>query len=138
VDAVVTMAASAVCLELSTTAIDFGLRRFGEVNVPATPFIGITNCGGIGEAILARGSDATGPGASAWSLVDAGLQLRTLHNGTYRLTGGSVTLGPTTFRHDEQRPACAARRAQARSTRRPGSPAPGCVSQILFVAVRVA
>jgi hypothetical protein len=68
----VTMASAAVCLELSTTSIDFGTRRFGEVGAPSSPLIGMTNCGGIGEVILVRGTDATGPNASAWSLVDVG------------------------------------------------------------------
>jgi hypothetical protein len=72
VDATVTMASSAVCLELSTTAIDFGTRQFGEVGVPASPLIGVTNCSGIGEVILGRGTDATGPGGAAWSLATFG------------------------------------------------------------------
>lgn len=72
VNAVVTMAPSAVCLELSTTSVDFGTRLFGEVGAPSSPLIGVSNCGGIGEVILVRGTDATGPNASAWSLVDVG------------------------------------------------------------------
>jgi hypothetical protein len=72
VNAVVTMASAAVCLELSTTSIDFGTRRFGEVGAPSSPLIGVSNCGGIGEVILVRGTNATGPNASAWSLVDVG------------------------------------------------------------------
>lgn len=72
VDAVVTMADSAVCLELSTAAIDFGTRQFGEVGAAAAPLIGVTNCSAVGESILVRGTDATGPGGAAWSLVTFG------------------------------------------------------------------
>ncbi|TAJ99309.1 MAG: hypothetical protein EPO36_12355 [Chloroflexota bacterium] len=86
VEATVTMAASAVCLELSTAAIDFGTRLFGEVGAPASPLIGVTNCSGIGEVILARGTDATGPGGAAWSLATSGAcQVGTLGTDAFRL-----------------------------------------------------
>ncbi len=94
VDAVVTMATSAVCLELSTTAIDFGTRQFGEVGASATPGVGITNCGGITESILARGTDATGAGPTTWSLVDTG----SCAGGTIGLDDYRLTLvDPNTF-----------------------------------------
>jgi hypothetical protein len=87
VDAVVTMASTAVCLELSTSSIDFGTRRFGEVDQAASPSIDVTNCGGINEAVLARATDATGPGSSAWSLVDSGsCAAGTLGTDAFRLT----------------------------------------------------
>jgi hypothetical protein len=66
------MATSAVCLELSTTSVDFGTRRFGQTGAAAAPFIDVKNCSGIDENILVRGTDATGPGSSAWSLVSFG------------------------------------------------------------------
>jgi hypothetical protein len=72
VDATVTMAVSAVCLELSTTAIDFGTRQFGDVGIAADPAITVTNCGIVGESVLARGTDATGSGPTTWTLNDAG------------------------------------------------------------------
>jgi hypothetical protein len=73
VDATVTMADSAACLQLSTSAIDFGTRRFGEVRQAASPSIEVANCATTPGLILARGTDATGDGPSFWSLVDTGL-----------------------------------------------------------------
>jgi hypothetical protein len=72
VDATVTMAQSAVCLELSTTSVDFGTRQFGDVAIAATPGVIATNCGGIGEDVLAHGSNATGAGPTSWTLDDTG------------------------------------------------------------------
>jgi glycine rich protein len=72
VDATVTMAQSAVCLELSASSIDFGTRQFGDVGVAAAPGITVTNCGGVGEDVLAHGSDATGAGPTTWTLDDTG------------------------------------------------------------------
>lgn len=87
VDAVVAMAASVVCLELSTTSIDFGTRQFGDVGAAAAPLIDITNCGGVSETILARGTDASGAGPSAWSLVSTGSCVdETLGLDEFRLT----------------------------------------------------
>jgi hypothetical protein len=72
VDATVTMAQSAVCVELSATAIDFGTRQFGDVGIAASPGIGITNCGGVSEDLFAHGSNATGAGPTSWTLDDTG------------------------------------------------------------------
>jgi hypothetical protein len=72
VDATVTMAQSVVCLELSTSTIDFGTRQFGDVGVAATPGITTTNCGGISESVFAHGTDASGSGPTTWTLNDAG------------------------------------------------------------------
>jgi hypothetical protein len=72
VDAVVTMASSAVCLQLSTTSIDFGTRQFGDIGVAATPGVTVTNCGGISESVLANGTDASGSGPTTWTLNDTG------------------------------------------------------------------
>jgi hypothetical protein len=72
VDATVTMAVSAVCLELSSTAIDFGTRQFGDVGIAGTPGVTVTNCGGIDEDVLAHGTDASGIGPTSWTLDDTG------------------------------------------------------------------
>ena len=69
VDAAITMADSTLCLELSTTAIDFGNRQFGAAGVRGNPDIDVTNCSEAQMTLLARGTDATAPGA-AWTLVD--------------------------------------------------------------------
>lgn len=65
----VTVPTSAACIELSTTSVSFGTQRFGGENLQASPGITVTNCSGTDEALLARGTDATGTGA-AWNLVD--------------------------------------------------------------------
>ena len=70
VDADVTVPTSAACIELSATSVTFGTQRFGTEDVPATPSITVTNCSGSDETLLARGTDASGNGAS-WNLVDA-------------------------------------------------------------------
>jgi len=72
VNATVTMSESVVCLELSTDTIDFGLRQFGDVGVNSTPDISASNCGGLTEDVLARGTDATGAGPTTWTLDDTG------------------------------------------------------------------
>jgi Glycine rich protein len=72
VDATVTMAQSVVCLELSTGAVDFGTRQFGDVGIAAAPGVTATNCGGLNEDILAHGTDASGTGPTAWTLDDTG------------------------------------------------------------------
>lgn len=69
VTAVVDIAASAACIELSTSAINFGSTTLGAESVPANPTITVTNCSGGSETLYARGSDASGPN-SVWSLVD--------------------------------------------------------------------
>ncbi|TAJ99310.1 MAG: hypothetical protein EPO36_12360 [Chloroflexota bacterium] len=71
VGATVTVPASAACLELSTSAIDFGTLPLGSVDSPATPDITVTNCSGLSETIYASGTDATGPAGAHWSLTDA-------------------------------------------------------------------
>jgi hypothetical protein len=68
VDATIAMAESAICIELSTAAVDFGTGQFGQVGVAGSPAIAVTNCGAGPQAVFARATDATGPGA-AWSLV---------------------------------------------------------------------
>ena len=70
VDAEVTVPTSAACIELSSTSVTFGTQRFGSEDVAATPGITVTNCSGSDEMLLARGTDATGTGAT-WNLVDA-------------------------------------------------------------------
>ena len=70
VNARVDIAASAACIELNTSSIDFGSSTLGAEDLAATPTITVTNCSGVGETLYARGSDASGP-SSAWSLVDS-------------------------------------------------------------------
>lgn len=70
VNARVDIAASAACIELNTSSIDFGSSTLGAENLSATPTITVTNCSGVGETLYARGTDAGGP-SSAWSLVDS-------------------------------------------------------------------
>jgi spore coat protein U-like protein len=70
VNAQVDIAASAACIELSTSSVDFGSSTLGAEDLPATPTITVTNCSGVGETLYARGTDASGP-SSAWSLVDS-------------------------------------------------------------------
>ena len=87
---------SAACIELSTTSIDFGSVRLGAENVAATPDVIVTNCSGIAEDILARGSDATATGTT-WSLVGGSATCAdTLGLDSYRMalesTGGTVGL----------------------------------------------
>ncbi|MCI0346723.1 MAG: hypothetical protein L0221_14970 [Chloroflexi bacterium] len=87
VGATVTVPASAACLELSTTAIDFGTLPLGSVDGPATPDITVTNCSGANETIYASGTGATGPGGAAWALTDAAATCADLSLGldNYRL-----------------------------------------------------
>jgi hypothetical protein len=68
VDATISMAESTICIELSTAAVDFGTGQFGQVGVPGTPEIVVTNCGVTTQALYARATNATASGAS-WDLV---------------------------------------------------------------------
>ncbi|HET9852775.1 MAG TPA: hypothetical protein VFP56_09745 [Candidatus Limnocylindrales bacterium] len=68
VDAAISMADAALCLELSTTSIDFGDRQFGDEGVRGTPDLNVTNCGEMPTTLLARGTDASATDAS-WNLV---------------------------------------------------------------------
>jgi hypothetical protein len=70
VDADVTVSVSAACIELSVSAISFGTLALGAENVSGSPTIGVSNCSDADAAILARGTNATGTGAS-WNLVDS-------------------------------------------------------------------
>jgi hypothetical protein len=98
VDAVVTMATSAACLELSTQGIDFGIRRFGQIRQAGSPSIEVTNCSAIPGLILARGTDATGEGPSFWSLVDTGgCEVGTLGTDKYEMLLEDTTTGIGTF-----------------------------------------
>jgi hypothetical protein len=71
VGAQVTVPSSAACIEVSTASVDFGTLPLGASNMPATPDITVTNCSGVTNNIYARGSDASGSGGAAWSLVDS-------------------------------------------------------------------
>jgi hypothetical protein len=142
VDAVVTMASSAVCLELSTAAIDFGTRQFGEVGAQATPSIGVTNCGGITETILARGTHADGP-EGGWALVDSGscvdetlvldqFRLRLLNPNTF----DELSLVTTNRTVDSMAAGVTTNHTALMDTPCPGSSGAGSVMamQIVFVA----
>jgi hypothetical protein len=62
---------AAACLEISTSAIDFGILQLGTVDAPAAPSIGVTNCAQVPGEYFVRGTHANGPGAD-WSLVETG------------------------------------------------------------------
>jgi hypothetical protein len=70
VDGHVTVTRAAACLEISTTAVDFGTLALGAENAPGSPEIVVTNCGDGPESLLASGTNATGTNAS-WTLVDS-------------------------------------------------------------------
>lgn len=70
VDADVTMAASAACLELSETSISFGTLGFGAEDQPASPSVTLTNCATASETLLASATDAVGL-IAGWTLVDS-------------------------------------------------------------------
>jgi uncharacterized protein len=92
VDAVVSIAAAAACLELSTTSIDFGNLTLGAQDQPATPAITLTNCSSFGEDLFARGTNASGT-AAAWNLVDSGATCAdTLGLDSYRLNLATAAL----------------------------------------------
>jgi hypothetical protein len=71
VSASVEIPSSAACLEISTSAVDFGTLPLGAMDAPGSPAISVTNCSGIGATIFARGTDAT-DGSATWDLVDSG------------------------------------------------------------------
>ncbi|HEX5590323.1 MAG TPA: hypothetical protein VFX65_08555 [Candidatus Limnocylindrales bacterium] len=143
VDAVVTMASSAVCLELSTSSIDFGTRRFGEVGAEGAPSIGITNCGGVTESILARGTHAVGADG-AWALVASGSCVdATLALDQYRLrlfnpgTDDELSLTTTNQALDTMAAGSTVNNTALMDTPCPGSSGAGGVvsMQILFTAI---
>ena len=68
VDATISMSESSICIELSTATVDFGTGQFGQVGVVGSPEIVVTNCGVGDQALFARGTNASAPGAS-WDLV---------------------------------------------------------------------
>ena len=79
------MPTSAACLELSTTAVDFGTLPLGAVDQLGAPDVDVTNCSGVSGTILARGTDATAAGA-LWALTDAAATCAdTLGTDAYRL-----------------------------------------------------
>lgn len=101
VNADVTMAAAAACLELSATSISFGTLGFGAEDQPATPSVTLTNCATVDGTLLASGSNATGTSVS-WTLVDSAETCGdTLGTDRYRLNlqsadfAGALSLGTT-------------------------------------------
>ena len=99
VGAQVSVPSSAACLEVSTSSVDFGTLPLGSEDQPGTPDITVTNCSGVSSDVFARGTDATGTGAS-WSLVSSsGTCADTLGTDHYRLgleqAGTETGLGTT-------------------------------------------
>jgi len=93
VDAQVTVARAAACLEISTTSVDFGTLSLGAEDAPANPAIDVTNCGDGYETLLASGTNATGTNVT-WNLVDSAATCATaLGTDNYRL--GLSTPGGT-------------------------------------------
>jgi glycine rich protein len=86
VGAQVTVPSSAACIELSAASVDFGTLPLGAAEMPGTPDITVTNCGSLTSDIFAHGSDASGSGGAAWSLVDSAETCAdTLGSDNYRL-----------------------------------------------------
>jgi hypothetical protein len=69
VQAQVDVAESAACLELNTTAVDFGTLPLGAQWFFGSPEIQLTNCGVLDQTVMVRGTDASSPEAT-WQLVD--------------------------------------------------------------------
>lgn len=85
VDAEVTVARAAACLEVSTSSVSFGTLALGTENAAGTPEIVITNCGDGDETLFASGTDAIGTNA-AWTLTDSSATCATtLGTDNYRL-----------------------------------------------------
>ena len=95
VNADVTMAASAACLELSATSISFGTLGFGAEDAPASPALTLTNCATTPGTLLASGTNAAGA-AGNWNLVDSNATCGdTLGTDNFRLNLQSAALaGP--------------------------------------------
>lgn len=142
VGATVTVPASAACLELSTTAIDFGTLPLGSVDAPATPDITVTNCSGANETIYASGTNATGPGGAAWTLTDAAATCADLSLGLdtfrLRLAGefGTVDLSTANKALDLLGPALGSTHTARIDLACPGSTGAGTTMtlQIIFLA----
>ena len=97
VNADVTVAAAAACLELSDTSISFGTLGFGAEDQPASPTVTLTNCATTTETLLASATDATGSSAT-WSLVGSGTCADALGIDNYRLNLQSQELpGPVSL-----------------------------------------
>jgi hypothetical protein len=90
-------ASGGACLELSTTSVSFGSLLFGVVDQPADDPIRVTNCADAGARILARGTDATGPGVHWWL------------DGTIATCDGSPSLPPNHYRLTVASPAAGVR-----------------------------
>ena len=76
VNAQVTAAAAAApCITVPSATVDFGTQPFnaaGNTNAAQAASIMVTSCGTAGQNLLARGTDATGTGAS-WTLTTAAM-----------------------------------------------------------------
>lgn len=95
VDAEVTVAQAAACIELSANSISFGTLALGAEDADGTPGITVTNCGDAGATLFASGTDASGTGA-AWTLDDTAatcadtLGLDAYHLGLATPAGASI------------------------------------------------
>jgi Glycine rich protein len=143
VSAQVTVPTSAACLELSTTAVDFGTLPLGAVGQAASPDVVVTNCGGVSETILARGTDATAANAG-WVLTDTVAACAdTLGTDAYRLgldlNGPIVQLSTTNKALQPLESGASGLHTARIDTACPGSSGAGTVMtmQIVFVATEL-
>lgn len=67
VNADVTVAAAAACIQLSDSSVSFGTLPLGAVSQPATPAITVTNCATTSGTLLANGTNASNA-AATWTL----------------------------------------------------------------------
>ena len=100
VGASVTVPSSAACIEISTSAVDFGTLPLGAEDQPGTPDVTVTNCSGLGSDIYAHGTDAADGAGAAWTLADTSATCAdTLGVDNYRLgleqSGSETSLGIT-------------------------------------------
>lgn len=92
VNADVTVAAAAACIELSATSVSFGTLPLGAVAQSGTPGITVTNCSTSGsEALLASGTNATNA-ATTWTLDGSQAGCLTLAPDRYHLDLQSAML----------------------------------------------
>lgn len=89
ITAQVSALSSTACLQVSSTAIDFGALPFGAAGQLADPPITVTNCATVAGDILAKGTNATGDAGAAWFLSD--------FPDTFCGAGGLLELAPNSY-----------------------------------------
>jgi hypothetical protein len=126
VNADVTMAAAAACLELSATSISFGTLGFGAEDAPASPSLTLTNCATVPGTLLASATDAVGTTAN-WTLVDSAATCAdTLGTDAFRLNLQSPDLaGPLGLGTDSKTVQSLAAGASTTHTAHIYTPCPG-------------